>query len=65
MACLGLFVPGILQLHQYKNPININKILIRTISSSPELFAIYRRKIEKEHNQHIVPTKQHTTSNNQ
>jgi hypothetical protein len=47
MACLGLFVPGILQLHQYKNPININKILIRTTSSSPELFASIAGKYKR------------------
>ena len=51
MACLGLFVPGLLQLYQYKNPVNINKILVRTTcSSSPKLFASIAGK-KKEHNQ--------------
>ena len=64
MACLGLFVPGLLLLHQYKNPVNINKFLVRTTSSSsPELFASIVGKYERNTIKHTAPTKQ--TCNNQ
>jgi Zn-dependent M28 family amino/carboxypeptidase len=63
MACLSLFVPGLLQLHQYKNPNNKNKILARTTSpSSPNCSHLTPENI-KEHNQHIVANK--TSFNNQ
>jgi hypothetical protein len=62
MACLGLFVPGLLQLHQYKNPNNISKILVRTSpSSSPKLFASIAEKYKTNTINHIAPIK--TTSN--
>jgi hypothetical protein len=67
MACLGwLICPWTSSTPSNKNSNNKSKILVRTTSSSSsELFASIAGKYIKEHNQHIVPTKQHSTINNQ